>query len=231
MFDIPNHCNKLYIDVGISSEAIQTSNWLTNVDTAFSIGFEPSPEAYNRVLNEETCDHRRLVKKNFPRFRLEKYALSNVLSPTKATFYRPGIDVGCSSLLKPADVTNPPFKGIKESYEVDVISLEWYFRQNPWILERFKRIEYMKIDAQGSDLNILKGSGQFIKDNIVWVTAEGDGYYYKETCSQEDRCLRENIVKFMTGLGFVEFNHPNTSDATFYNPKFADYSDVYIHQY
>jgi hypothetical protein len=146
-------------------------------------------------------------------------------------FHRPCIDVGCSSLLKPAEITNPPFRGVKESFEVNVITLEHFFNNNKHILEKFKRIEYVKIDAQGSDLNIIKGSASFIKENVVWVTAEGDGNYYKEECSEDNKCNRKNIVEFMCNLGFVEYDHPKTSDPTFYNPKFSDFMDVYVHQY
>ena len=229
---IPDYCTKLYIDIGLSSEAIQTSNWLENVPDAFCLGFEPSPEAYNRIWSEWASDDRKLKKHNFNRLHIEPVALSNPTEPTTALFHRPNIDVGCSSLLKPADVTNPPFNGIKESYEVKVITLQHFFDNNKFIMERFNRIEYMKIDAQGSDLNILKGSSSFIKEHVVWVTAEGDGNYYKEECSEENKCTRKNIVKFMEGLGFVEYNHPKTSDATFYNPRFSDdFMNVYVHQY
>lgn len=232
MKTIPDHCDKLYIDIGLSSEAIQTSNWLENVKSAFCIGFEPSPEAYNRIWKEWASDNRKLRKHNFDRLHIETVALSNPTEPTTMMFHRPNIDVGCSSLLKPAEKTDPPFNGIKESYEVKVITLQHFFDNNKWLLERFKRIEYMKIDAQGSDLNILKGSSGFIRDNVVWLTAEGDGNYYVEECSPENKCTRENIIKFMTGLGFIEYNHPKTTDATFYNPKFSDdFMNVYVHQY
>jgi|TARA_R110002020_G_scaffold243907_4_gene457498 FkbM family methyltransferase len=231
MKEIPEHCDKLYIDIGLSVEAVQTSNWLTHDKNAFCIGFEASPEATRRIWAAKESDQRKLRKENHNRFHIETVALSNPSEPTTAIFYRPNIDIGCGSLLKPRDNNNPPFKGIKESYEVKVISLQHFFNENKWLMDRFKRVEYMKIDAQGADLNILKGSSSFIKDNIVWVTAEGDGGYYHEECSNEDKCVRNNIVKFMTELGFVYYDHPKTVDATFYNPKFSDYMNVYINQY
>jgi len=228
--NIPSHCNKLYIDIGLSSEAIQTQSWLEKVPDAYCIGFEPSPEARNRIYGEFIkSDPRWLRRENYDRLRIENYALSDFVG--KATFYRPNIDVGCSSLYKPKAITDPPFKGVKHEYEVEVNTLDNYFSSNPSLLDRFNRIEYIKIDAQGSDLKILKASRKLL-ENVVWVTAEGDGGYYEEINTKDkDRCIAENIIDFLTSIGFIKYNHPNTSDPTFYNPKYKDYLDVFINQY
>jgi FkbM family methyltransferase len=222
---IPKNCNKLYIDIGLSSEAIQTQSWLEKVPNAFSIGFEPSPEARRKIYSEGRSDTRWLKRENFDRLHIEDCALSNFVGT--ATFYRPNIDVGCSSLYKPAE---EKFNGIREEYEVEVNTLQNYFSNNPSLLKRFSRIEYMKIDAQGSDLKILKGAEDILEE-VVWITAEGDGGYYIEDCGETDKCKTENITRFLTNKGFVKYNHPNTTDPTFYNPKFADYMSVFINQY
>lgn len=226
---IPSHCNKLYIDIGLSSEAIQTQSWLENVPDAFCIGFEPSPEARKSIFMEcIEADPRWLRKENYDRLHLEKCALSDFVG--KATFYRPNIDVGCSSLYKPKAITDPPFKGVKEEYQVDVNTLVNYFSSNPSLLKRFDRIEYIKIDAQGSDLKILKSSRKLL-EKVVWITAEGDGGYYVTECNRENECNKYNIINYLTSIGFIQYNHPNTSDPTFYNPKYKDYLDVFINQY
>ena len=72
---------------------------------------------------------------------------------------------------------------------------------------------------------------ELIKEKVVWLTAEGDGHYYIENMPEEDRCSTTNIIKIMEELGFIKYDHPNTTDPTFYNPKFLDWKDVYINQY
>jgi FkbM family methyltransferase len=230
----PNNCNKLYVDVGLSSEAIQSQSWLEHDKDIFVVGFEPSPEARKKIIIERTdIDDRWLRTENHCRIKIEPTALSS--SVGTATFYRPGIDVGCSSLYKPKDNScgiQPQFNGVKESFEVQTTTLKDYFNENDWLLKRFSRIEYIKLDAQGADLEIIRSSIEFIKENVVWLTAEGDGgYYQQDHLSATDFCSGENIIKTMTQAGFIQVNHSNTSDPTFYNPKFIDYKDVFINQY
>ena len=188
-WNIPSNCNKLYIDVGLSSEAIQSQSWLEKDPNIFVLGFEPSYEALGKIFKELRSDHRWLKRENFPRIRVEECALSNPEKETRMTFYRPNIDVGCSSLLKPkpnSDGIQPQFHGVKE----------------------------------------------LIKEKVVWITAEGDGGYYKETHIEEkDRCSADNIRALMKEIGFIEKDHPNTTDPTFYNPRFVDYESVFINQY
>ena len=234
-WNIPSNCNKLYIDVGLSSEAIQSQSWLEQDPNIFVLGFEPSFEARGKIFMEYRSDHRWLKRECFPRIRVEECALSNPEKETSMTFYRPGIDVGCSSLLKPrpnSDGVSPQFNGVKEAYQVRVVSLKEYFNKHDWLIEKFKRIEYIKIDAQGSDLNIIKGGLDLIKEKVVWITAEGDGGYYKEDHIEEkDRCSADNIRALMKEIGFIERDHPNTTDPTFYNPKWVDFESVFINQY
>jgi len=232
--NLPNNCNKLYVDVGLSSEAIQSQSWLEHDKDIFVVGFEPSPEARKKIIIERTdVDHRWLRTENHCRIKIEPMALSSSIGT--AMFYRPSIDVGCSSLYKPKDNScgiQPQFNGVKESFEVQTTTLKDYFNENDWLLKRFSRIEYIKLDAQGADLEIIRSSIDFIKENVVWLTAEGDGGYYEQDhLSANDFCSGQNIIKTMTQAGFRQVNHRNTSDPTFYNPKFTDYNDVFINQY
>jgi hypothetical protein len=80
---------------------------------------------------------------------------------------------------------------------------------------------------RGSDLNILKGAGEYLSEKVVYVTAEPDGNQYIGA----DECNTENITNYMTSQNFIKINHPNTVDPTFLNKKFLHLSDkVYISQ-
>ena len=74
-------------------------------------------------------------------------------------------------------------------------------------------IEYIKIDAQGSDLNILKGAEHYLKERVVYVTAEPDGFQY----SGAEESVSGSIVKYMKSIGFHYVRHKNTLDPTFLN--------------
>ena len=88
-------------------------------------------------------------------------------------------------------------------------------------------IDYIKIDAQGSDLNILKGAGDYLKERVVFVTAEPDGYQYNGAAE----CNSDNITKYMLSQNFIKINHKNTIDPTFLNNKFTDIAkNIYISQ-
>ena len=228
MFNIPENCNKLYLDVGLSYCAPNSGIWLQKDLNAFVIGFEPSPEAVFKIYNEVTSYHRKLLKKDFNRFHLEQMALSNVIEETTMNLYRPKIDVGCSSLFKPkfTDVLGD----VVDCTKVKVDSLSNFFNKNLWLWEKFDRIEYIKIDSQGSDLNIIKGLNNILIEKVVWLTAEGDGDYYEETCSEKNSCSNNNIAIYLEEIGFIKYDHPNTNDPTYYNPRFEDYLEVYIEQ-
>jgi hypothetical protein len=100
-----------------------------------------------------------------------------------------------------------------------------FFDGFPW--DRFEYIDYIKIDAQGSDLNILKSAGSYLRERVVYVTAEGDGHQYIGA----DECSAQNIIDYMTSLDFLQIRHPKTSDPTFVNKKYIEISNsIYIEQ-
>ena len=100
-----------------------------------------------------------------------------------------------------------------------------FFDQFPW--NRIDYIDYIKIDAQGSDLNILKGAGDYLKNRVVFVTAEPDGNQYIGAY----KCNIDNITNYMISQNFVKINHPNTVDPTYVNKKFLNISNnIYINQ-
>lgn len=67
------------------------------------------------------------------------------------------------------------------------------------INDKIRKIEFVKIDAQGSDLDVIKGAGDDIH-LIEWIQAEaqvGEKYYYSENSKSE-------MVKYLKEKGFHE---------------------------
>jgi hypothetical protein len=131
-------------------------------------------------------------------------------------------DCGTSSLHKPNECI---LGSVKKITTVPVFSLKHFFDIFDW--DRFPYIEYIKIDAQGSDYNILLSAGEYLKERVVYITAEPE-------CAQYENCENNNINNmkhFLQSQGFIEIRHPNTSDPTFINEKYMHLKDdIYIYQ-
>ncbi len=55
--------------------------------------------------------------------------------------------------------------------------------------------EYIKIDSKGSDLDILKGAGNYLQEKVVYITAEQEANQY-ENCTH-------NIVNYLNTQNFI----------------------------
>ena len=156
------------------------------------------------------------------RFVIQPCALSSVSEPTTMKFYVSANDCGTSSLFPNDEIQ---LGKIKDVIDVPVYSLKMFFDGFPW--DRFEYIDYVKIDAQGSDLNILKGAGSYLRERVVFVTAEGDGHQYIGA----GECSTQNIIDYMKSQGFMLIRHLNTTDPTFVNKKYIELSKkIYINQ-
>tara|TARA_B110000285_G_scaffold151746_1_gene169415 strand:- start:3948 stop:4646 length:699 start_codon:yes stop_codon:yes gene_type:complete len=229
LFNIPNNCNHVKIDIGLSYNAPQSQSWLSKEPNLMVFGFEPNPESVKCIqdgnIQKRHHLHGQPLEQKFineKRFQLIPNALSNVDKEEEMSFYVNSKDCGTSSLFK----HDEKYLGlIKETINVPVINLKMFFDEFPW--DRFEYIDYIKIDAQGSDLNILKGAGDYLREKVVFVTAEPDGNQYFGA----NECNTVNISNYMASQNFVRIKHPRTIDPTFINNKFLDVGkNIYIEQ-
>jgi FkbM family methyltransferase len=229
-YSIPDSCSHVKLDIGLSYNAPQSQSWLSREDAGLMVfGFEPNPASIACIINKNNqkqhhshgdCLQYRYIEEG--RFVIQQCALSNVIEPTTMKFYVSTNDCGTSSLY-PNDETR--LGKIKEVIDVPVYSLKMFFDGFPW--DRFQYIDYVKIDAQGSDLNILKSAGSYLSERVVYVTAEGDGNHYIGA----DECSATNIISYMKSQGFMLIRHLNTIDPTFVNKKYIEESkNIYIKQ-
>jgi FkbM family methyltransferase len=228
--DIPAGCCRVKLDIGTSSDAPFSSLWLKNQPDLFVFGFEPLPAAIAGLERALATDYstspRRLHAQWKDRIHLYQVALSDVSELRQRTFFINGYDPVCSSFYKPK--TGSYIDKISGEIQVNVWSLNMFFSA---FFEkygtRFECIDHVKVDAQGEDLKILKGAGKWLQEKCVYVTAEGDGYFYQGDCEE---CLEGNITRHMKSIGFDKVNHPKCIDPTYLNRKFAHLKDMYIQQ-
>jgi FkbM family methyltransferase len=226
--EIPSSCSHVKIDIGLSYTAPISNKWLVKESDVFVMGFEPNPYCCKMIMTSNFGPtqfpdfnlEERFIKEG--RFILFPSALSDVDNVTTQKFYINKNDYGTSSLYTHNQTTLGP---IEQIINVNVINLKMILDGFPW--DRFEYIDYIKIDAQGSDLKILKGAGDYLKEKVVYITAEPDGHYYNNC----ENCSEENIDNFMISQGFNRIKHPNTVDPTYINTKFLHLKDkVWIHQ-
>jgi len=226
---IPLNKKRVKIDIGLSYNAPHTQIWFANDnnnDDLYIFGFEPNPYNVKSILNKNIIKRHQYVIENkyidINHFCLIDVALSNVKEMKEIDFYCTKNDSGTSSLYCPN--SNLPDE-IKEIVKVPVYSLKHFFDIFDW--DRFPYIEYIKIDAQGSDLDILIGAEDYLKNRVVYITAEPENTQYDNS----EHNNFNNINKYLESQDFLLINHPNTEDPTFINKNFLYLKDkIYIAQ-
>jgi FkbM family methyltransferase len=228
---IPDDIKHFKIDIGLSFDAPHSQNWLDNDESIYVFGFEPNP-VWVKYMTSPDSDRDRTFKDYHTytkqlqyenvgkRFFVIPVALSDVSEQKEMKLYIPNESDGCGSLLK-----DRRLGGTIRTHTVSVFSLSDFLELLP--MDKIDYIDYVKIDVQGLDLNVLKSAKQFLSEKVVYVTAEPETIAYHGA----DHNTKANIASYMTGIGFVQVDHPNTTDPTFLNTKFQDKKDTYIWQY
>lgn len=127
---------------------------------------------------------------------------------TTTTFYETKNHSACSSIYE-------PYQFPYSSYTVPIVPLKRILDFFPF--EVYPVIDYIKIDAQGADLDILKGMGHYLKERVICVTAEPEQNAYKNTNNSI-----EEILSFMQQQGFKRMKNSRVEDPTFVNKKFMN---------
>ena len=234
---LPENTKRLKIDRGLSFDAPHSQNWIDhdiqNGNDTVVFGFEPNPNWINWILspikNTNFKDYHTYTKQIEychlnSKFFLAPVALGDVDRPTVMNLYIPTYSEGCCSLLKPNP--NTTLGDVQSTVKVPVYSLSDFFDLIPF--DTIEYIDYLKVDVQGYDINVLKSAGKYLSEKVVYVTAEPETVQYLD--SQENSV--PNMVNYMTSIGFIYIDHPNTEDPTFINSRFLDKKDdIYIWQH
>ena len=204
---IPEWVKRVKLDICTSINSPNSEVWLNNDNDLCVFSFEPN------IFNIE---HLHSGVKIWPihlnpekinkSFFYTHCALSNFISESE-DFFCTDNDGGTSSLFTPIDNRMV----IKQIIKVPVVTLESFFDFFPWDLIPY--IEQIKIDAQSSDFNIIKGIGNYLSEKIVYVdieTSTNNQYLNKET--------PEELKIYLESNGFECLNWG--INATFFNKKF-----------
>lgn len=232
---IPAWVKHIKLDVGLSYNSPMARQWVMTEEDLLVFGFEPDPTSIASILDKE--NKQRLPGHGIPleykylndRVFLVPVALGSVNS--EIDFYvTPG--GGCSSVYQPKE----SFRTVDQIVKVPIFKLKEFFDLIPWAdgnssLAADNRtvefIEYIKIDAQGHDLEIVKGIEDYIS-KVVFITLEPESSTYHHC---EGNTLA-NIVGYMSSRGFSFVKHANTQDPTFVNNRYLHLVDkIYIYQH
>lgn len=212
--ELPNFAKKVMLDVGLSINAPHSHLWLTeNPNDLLVFGFEPNPDAVEQIKGLKPYENKwayhidpslvgnKLIVINC--------ALGNDVRMVKLYVTEP--DSGASSLYKPR-------MKVKKLEHVPQFKLKDFFDLFPF--DQVPFIDYIKIDSQGSDLNVLFGAETYLKERVVYVTCNPD-------CSTVTKKSDLNsIINYMGSNGFFKIQHPNCVDPTFVNMKFLTESRI-----
>lgn len=219
---IPDWVQHIKIDVGLSYNAPITQKWLDHENNLLVFAFEPNPAAVARLKSTRNIiesTHETALQHRFINDKVFIIPVALGAKNTTADFYITNSDIGCSSLHKP----KAWFYKVRDTIKVDVFRLETFLNTIPW--QKVPYIEYLKVDAQGHDLEIIKGLGDYIS-KFVYITLEAESKQYFG-CQKNNLA---NITAYMASKNFVLVKHPNTSDPTFLNQSLASKANVYIQQ-
>jgi FkbM family methyltransferase len=219
--DFNQNIKRIKIDIGLGERNVNSICWLCNDNNLLVIGFDPNPKCIKNALYNANILEQKYKLNNH--FSVIPIALNNVEQPTNMLLYNMQNDAGTSSLYEPIDKNLGP---VAEVLNVQVYSLKHFFDLFPW--DKFEYIEYIKIDAQGADLNIIKSAGDYLKERVVYITAEPENKQYKDI----ENNVVENFTTYLESQNFIRVYNKNTTDPTYINKKFLHLKDnIYIYQF
>jgi FkbM family methyltransferase len=153
--------------------------------------FEPTPRLID-IIKSKTS--------NLPNYHLIPKAVADYNGTDK--FYISGnADWGTSSLCKFNDNLEEKWPGrtdfkVTDSVDVDVIRLETFLEENQHITS----IDYLHVDVQGKDLEVLFGLGKYltiVKEGVIEMPTRHDNKLYKN-----QKYLAEDAIVFLKQNGF-----------------------------
>ena len=219
---IPKELDRVLLDIGTSYAAPHCQVWTKETNDVCVFAFEPNP------FNIECIKSGRWLKSSWQnplqlnpkQLGKQVFLIESALSdcdPTYLNFYCSEEDPGTSSLYKPTYIR------VEKNVDVPVIRLKDFFDVFPW--EQISFIEHIKIDAQASDFNIVKGMGDYLK-KVLYLTVEcntidGNNINQYENPNENPDEMKEYIESF--GFECKRWN----VNGVFYNKNMKDLWDEY----
>lgn len=141
---------KIFFDIGAELGIDSIPLAKTNPDILI-YAFEPNPYMVEHLKKESA---------GLTNYIIIPKAVSNYNGVSNFNINKSGFQ-GVSSLLEFSETARTNWKGfdlsVDEKVEVEVITLESFIKEH-----NIKKIDALHCDTQGSDLNVLKGLGEYI---------------------------------------------------------------------
>jgi FkbM family methyltransferase len=194
---LPSWVQRIKIDVGLAFNAPNSEIWLRDRNDLLVFGFEPIPENFQMLAAKEV-DHD-LLRINPSRIGVSFFPLQFAVGtkPGFTEMYITDQDLGCSSILEPKAMS------VSRREAVEVVRLDELLAILPW--ERISIVDHVKTDCQGTDLDVVKSAGEYLR-KVLAVTIEPDDYTYEE--SQNSYV---NITSYFKRYGFVNQESPSAT--------------------
>ncbi|NBU34036.1 FkbM family methyltransferase [bacterium] len=179
----------VFFDVGANSGSDSLGVARTRTD-AVVYAFEPTPKLVAHLKGQSA---------DLPNYHIIPKAVSNFNGV--CTFYVSGnADWGCSSICQFNDNLETTWPGRKDfkvtdSVEVDVITLENFIGEH-----NITHIDYLHVDAQGQDLQVLMGMGEYI--SIVRAGQIEMPTSHQTKLYRDQKYLDRDAIDFLVKNGF-----------------------------
>jgi len=205
LIHLPSTITRLKIDVGLSHNAPHSQLWLEKISNLAVFGFEPNLQAVGDLLSGRK--RAQVSERWTPYFDHKFVGTQFFLFPVAlgserghVDFHATVNDAAHSSVLEP-DKNSIANMGEYDVYPVAMFPLSDLLSRIPWGFDGdpgvFAIVEHLKIDAQGHDLEVLRGAGHYLSERVVCVTAEKFTWgYTKPGHGQQD------LLDFMYREGF-----------------------------
>ena len=185
---LPDWCNSIKIDVGLSHNAPMTIEWLRRQPQGLIVFcFEPIKR--NIESSKNALGNLFAAKNLHSKAVLLQFALGQ-FDGLQKMYVTP--DAGQSSFLVPKRAE------IVSEEEVRVTRLDALLSLIDW--NRMPRVDYLKTDCQGTDIEVLRGSGELIRKLAV-ITSEADSGSYRGSNNGG-----KLIAKYLKAKGFEHIN-------------------------
>lgn len=164
--------------------------------------FVPNLTIYGFDVDEEACEsankalaesHINWTEQHFP------YAIAHRTGETSLYITK---EVHCSSLYPPNQAYVKRFKGFDRGLEIDaVVEIETTTLDDFCQSQAITELEFLKVDVQGADLDVLKGGEQVLERSTLGVSIE-----VEFAPVYEGQPLFAEIDQYLRSRGFVLFD-------------------------
>jgi hypothetical protein len=179
---------KIRIDVGANDGGVSIP-WLSDPNVIV-YAFEPEPDVYKKLLQNSGGN---------PRY----HCINKAVSSSEGIFdFYVSIDPSCSSLLPYTEeglrrwlCPSQRSLGVKQIIKVEAVSLKNFMEGY-----QISSVDYLKVDAQGHDLDVLKSAGDRLKSvrELVFEVQTTEGFELYKGSSKLPACLQ-----YMKDMGFA----------------------------